>query len=77
MHGSYKNKWEKSRERQNLKQQPFFRYQEEEKTDKTYENRTNMRKLLNLSLFSQGEVIAVLKGLKNTKHDIKITQRKT
>ena len=77
MHGSYKNKWEKSRERQNLKQQPFFRCQEEEKTDKTYENRTNMRKVLNLSLFSPGEVIAVLKGLKNTKHDNKITQRKT
>ena len=42
------------------------RHQEEEETDKTSANRTNVRKALRLALSTQSEVIAMLKGLKNT-----------
>ena len=45
------------------------RRQEEEETDKTkqsqIENRTNVRRALNLALSSPSEVISMLKGLKN------------
>ena len=52
------------------------RPQEEEETDKskqgnrqiqTSTNRTNLRKALRLALSSPSEVIAILKGLKNTR----------
>ena len=45
------------------------RHQEEEETDKSKKstNRTNVRKALRLALSSPSEVIAILKGLKNTR----------
>ena len=47
------------------------KYQEEEETDKTKTstNRTNVRKALRLALSSPSEVIAMLKGLKNTEQN--------
>ena len=48
---------------------PLPRYQQEEETDKTKtsENRTNVRKAPRLALSYPSEVIAILKGLKNTR----------
>ena len=45
------------------------RHEEEEETDKnqTSANRTNVRKALRLAISSPSEVIAMLKGLKNTR----------
>ena len=44
------------------------RHQKEEETEKkTSANRTNVRKALILALSSPSEVIAMLKGLKNTR----------
>ena len=45
------------------------RHQEEEETDitKTSANQTNIRKALRFALPSPNEVIAMLKGLKNTR----------
>ena len=46
------------------------RPQEEEETDKSKQgqtNRTHVRKALRLTLSSPSEVIAILKGLKNTR----------
>ena len=46
------------------------RHQEEGETDKTNQistNRTNVQKALRLALSSPSEVIAILKGLQNTR----------
>ena len=43
------------------------RQQEEEETDKSKQAQINVRKALRLALSSPSEVIAMLKGLKNTR----------
>ena len=54
------------------------RHQEEEETDKSKPstNRTNARKALRLALSSSSEVIAMLKGLKNTRKLVLPLKRK-
>ena len=56
---------EKSRESHNHKPQPFPDTKRKRKP--TNPNRTNVRKALKLALSSPSEVIAMLKGLKNTR----------
>ena len=63
-----KNGREKSRECHNHKPQPFPDTKRERKpTNLNKHKRTNVRKALRLALISPSEVIAILKGLKNTR----------
>ena len=65
---SKKNVWEKSRECHNHKTQPFPDPRGRGNQQiQTSTNQTNVRKALRLALSSPSEVIAILKGLKNTR----------